>query len=879
MPKSDSRKKEKPKLLVLLDSHALIHRAFHALPSLTNPTGEPMGAVYGFTTILLRILQELKPDYLVAAFDMAGPTFRHVVYERYKAHRPKAPDELIGQFKNVRRLCEAFGIPVIEKAGFEADDVIGTLAEIVPREHKNVDVMIVTGDLDTLQLVSDRVQVYTMRKGLTDTVTYDAKAVKERYGLAPSQLADFKGLRGDPSDNIPGVKGIGEKTASELLKKYGSLEKLYQSLKQAKLSPSVREKLEKEKEEAFFSKALATINLKVPVVFSLNDAAWDGPQGKAAVEKLFYEFGFTSLLRRLGYLEEQAQEAGDKEQGGLFGETISTSAAPQPAPRKADFSGKKEIGFIKTDAGVILVTRDAHYQLTEDLVKAKEMQNTLEAERARVFFDEKAVLKSFGSQVIQPQDFDILIAAYLLRPGEREYSVERAAREAGIPANDPRRIFDIAEALKKILETKKLLHVFTDIEMPLVPILAEVEGRGMKLDLKFLSRLSSETQLSFRALEADIYKLAGFEFNINSPKQVSDALFTKLGLTDKGIRKTEGGALSTDAGELAKLKDAHPIISKILEHRELAKLMGTYIDALPKLTEPDGTLHTTLNQALTSTGRLSSSNPNLQNIPVRTEIGREIRKAFVAREGYALVSFDYSQIELRVAAAMSGDEKMKQTFFEGGDIHTMTAMEVNNLKTPAEVTREMRYAAKALNFGILYGMGPRAFAESANIPFADAKKFMAEYFNDFPRIKLFMEETLAKARRLGYVETMLGRRRYLPEINSPNWRLPAEAERMALNAPIQGTATGDIVKLAMIAVDKYLKQEARSKKQQEAAASDAGHILMQVHDELLCEIKTSDVKKLAPQIQKLMEEIYDIGVPLVVDIKVGANWEEMKPFK
>src|SRR3989338_4427778 len=593
--KSPDEARDKLIRLVVLDSHALIHRAYHALPDFSSSKGEPTGALYGLITMLIKIAADLKPDYLVAARDLPGATNRHELFEAYKATRVKAEDELVAQLSRAPKIFEAFGIPVYSAVGYEADDAIGTIVKKL-KPRKDINIVIVTGDLDTLQLVSDRVEVYTMRKGITDTVTYDAKAVKERYGLAPSQLADFKGLRGDPSDNIPGVKGIGEKTASELLKKYCSLEKLYQSLKKAKLSPSVREKLEKEKEEAFFSKALATINLKVPVAFSLGDASWDGPQGKAAVEKLFYEFGFTSLLRRLGYLEEQAQEAGDKEQSGLFGETISTLAAPQPVLRKDDFSGRKEIGFIKTDAGVILVTRDAHYQLTEDLVKAKEMQNTLEAERARVFFDEKAVLKSFGSQVIQPQDFDILIAAYLLRPGEREYSVERAAREAGIPANDPRRIFDIAEALKKILETKKLLHVFTDIEMPLVPILAEVEGRGMKLDLKFLSRLSSETQLSFRALESDIYKLAGFEFNINSPKQVSDALFTKLGLADKGIRKTEGGGLSTDAGELAKLKDAHPIISKILEHRELAKLMGTYIDALPKLTEPDGTLHTTLNQ-------------------------------------------------------------------------------------------------------------------------------------------------------------------------------------------------------------------------------------------------------------------------------------------
>ena len=885
--KNNLRKtQKKPKTLVLLDSHALIHRAFHALPSLTNPAGEPMGAVYGFATILLRILQELKPDYLAAAFDMAGPTFRHVAYERYKAQRPKAPDELVGQFKNVRRLCQAFDIPVLEQAGYEADDVIGTIAKSIAEKEKGLRITIVTGDLDTLQLVDKNISVYTMRKGLADTVTYDEKAVRERYGLAPDQLTDFKGLRGDPSDNIPGVKGIGEKTASELLKKYGSIENLYKLLKRAKLSSSLREKLEDQREEAFFSKTLATINLETPVAFSLARAEWHGPHGLAEVETLFREFGFNSLLRRLGYIGKDEKIEPSRPQSGLFGASETPAGKVPELPRSADFSKEKTLAFIAEDSKIRLASQTHTYEIPDSLIASPSLASVLEKERKRIFFDEKSVLTRFRSYVSQPDDFDILVAVYLLRPGERSYTLERSAREAGVPSREFHQwVFEIAAALEKRLRERELWKVFAEIEIPVIPILAEIEIRGMKLDLAFLANFSKEVAETLKSLEKEIYRLAGKEFNINSPQQVSEILFDTLKLGATGMRKTEGGAVSTDAGELAKIKDAHPIVLKILDYREVAKLQGTYIDALPKLVAGDGALHTTLNQTLTSTGRLSSSNPNLQNIPARTELGRRIRKAFAAREGYQLVSFDYSQIELRVAAAMSGDEKMRQTFIEGGDIHAMTAMEVNNLETKDEVTPEMRYAAKALNFGILYGMGPRAFAESAGIPFADAKRFMAEYFGDFPRIKLFMEETLAKARRLGYVETMLGRRRYLPEINSPNWRLRAEAERMAMNAPIQGSATGDIVKLAMIAVDKYLKQQARKDKRQEAAtsnvaaASDAGHILMQVHDELLCEIKTSDVKKLAPQIQKLMEEIYDIGVPLVVDIKVGANWEEMKPFK
>jgi len=863
------KKDKKQKTLVLLDSHAIIHRAFHALPSLTNPAGKPMGAVYGFATILLRILSELKPDYIAAAFDMAGPTFRHVAYERYKAQRPKAPDELIDQFQNVRRLCEAFGIPVLEKAGYEADDVIGTIATSIAKKEKDIRVMIVTGDLDTLQLVGPKVFVYTMRKGLTDTVIYDAKAVRERYGLAPAQIADFKGLRGDPSDNIPGVRGIGEKTASALLKKYGSIENLYKSLKRAKLPDSIRQKLETQKDEAAFSKALATINLDVPVALSLPKAVWHGPHGKEEIEKLFREFGFTSLLRRLGYIgRDDVIEKKIETQTGLFGALESAGKGMEDIPRNVDLAKEEKLAFIETDTGVVVVTSHHLYHIIGAASEAPLLKKILETKRTRVFFDEKAILKRAQSYEPGPDDFDILIAVYLLMPGERSYTLERAFRGAGMSAHDLGRSFAVADSLKKRLGDRGLLKVFSDIEMPIVPILAEIEARGMLLDLSFLNKLSDEAAKTLEVFEKEIYSLAGKEFNINSPKQVSEILFDTLRLAVKGMRKTESGAISTDAGELAKLKDAHPIVAKILDYREVAKLKGTYIDSLPALVGKDGALHTTLNQTLTSTGRLSSSNPNLQNIPTRTAVGREIRKAFVARRGYELVAFDYSQIELRVAAAMSGDEKMKQAFIDGRDIHAMTAMEVNNLKTLDEVTPEMRYAAKALNFGILYGMGPRAFSESAGIPFADAKQFMEEYFNDFPRIKEFMERTLATARKTGYVETMLGRRRYLPEINSPNWRLRAEAERMAMNAPIQGTATGDIVKLAMIEVHELLGQKSKVKSH--------GHILMQVHDELLCEIKKSEVANIAPKIKKVMESVYDIGVPLVVDVKVGENWGEMK---
>lgn len=861
---------KKDKILVLLDGHAIIHRAFHALAELTNESGEQMGAVYGFTTMLLRILQDLKPDYLVATFDLAGPTFRHLAYERYKAQRVATPKELSDQFAKVKKLVKAFGIPVLENEGYEADDIIGTVSKKIREQYPHVQVIIVTGDYDTFQLIQKGVRVFTMRKGVTDTVMYDEASIRKKYQLQPSQMADFKGLVGDSSDNIPGVKGVGEIAATNLLRKYKSIERLYESLPKAKLTPGLRKKLEDGREEAFFSKTLATINTEVPISLSLADAVWDGTSGRPEVEKILREFGFISLLQRLGYLKAGEKAVQPSVDGGLF--SVKTDEPLSELPSTEDFSGETRLGFFIETGVVIVATSRSLFQVSNP--REPSFKKVFEAKRERVFFDQKALLKAVGSSEIQEGDFDMLIATYLLRPGERLYTPERAAREAGIPASGRgfyQKAFQIRDALEKRLKEKKLWEVFSEIDMPTVPILAELELLGMQIDAAFLKKLSISMKKKLAVLEKEIQRLAGREFNISSPRQVAEVLFDVLKLERNGIRKTEGGAISTDARELAKLKSLHPIVEKILEHREISKLLGTYIDALPQLVDRGSALHTTLNQTMASTGRLSSSDPNLQNIPVRTEEGREIRKAFVARRGYQMVAFDYSQIELRVAAAMSGETKMQEAFRQGKDIHAMTAMQVNDLDSLDKVTREMRYAAKALNFGILYGIGPRAFAESANIDYAEARRFMAEYQKDFPKIREFMQKTLESARKNGYVETMLGRRRYIPEINSPNWRVRGDAERMAMNAPIQGTATGDIVKLAMIAVHKYL--QATSYK-----LEPAGHLLMQVHDELLCEIKVSELSKVSKEVKKIMEGIYDIGVPLVVDVKVGPNWGEMKPL-
>lgn len=882
--------------LILIDSHAVIHRAYHALPPLHTPDGEPTNAVYGFTTILLRILRELKPDFVVAAFDLPGPTFRHVAYERYKAQRPETPSDLSSQFTKVREVLAAFSIPVFEKEGYEADDIIGTIAKKLEKK-KNLEVIIVTGDMDTLQLVRPGLKVYAMKKGITETVVYDEKTVKERYGFGPRQLIDFKGLKGDSSDNIPGVKGIGEKTASELIKNFGSIEGIYKALKKgsAKISTGFAIKLRKGEEEARFSKELARIKADVPLEFNLADAEWKEVRNNSKISPLFLKLGFSSLLKRLemeevkalGVKKEQARPSFAKQ--NLGGQVILLSGAPPKKSSmyiletKKDFQKFEEsfkdnkLGVLLDKERLILVCTDKKvFQLNEKLLLAPEIKNFLENGFDLFVYDAKSLfhfLRKFGLDLPEIK-FDLLLAVYLTQPFSRDFSfLSLTPRELGrFAASDPEEkfslFFEIVKSLEVKLDEGKIKFVFEKIEMPLANILVDMEERGILLDQVFLKKLGVKVDSELTDLTKKIHQLAGENFNINSSQQLARVLFEKLGISVKGLRKTEkGGVVSTGASELEKLKKEHPIIEKILVYRELNKLKTTYIDALPELIDSKtGRLHTTFNQTGTSTGRLSSSSPNLQNIPIMSKYGREIRKAFVAGKDFELVSFDYSQIELRVAAHLADDKKMIEAFNKGLDIHKMTASEIYNI--PLEkITPELRRAAKTLNFGILYGMGSSALAESTGLSREEAKKFIQEYFHDFSGVREYVERTKKNVEENGYTETLFGRRRYIPEIYSSNWQLKREAERMAVNAPIQGSATGDIVKMAMIKINEWVKKEKLEKEVR---------MLLQVHDELLFEVKKELVEKVAPKIKDLMEGVTKLKVPLVTEIKVGPNWGEQK---
>lgn len=872
------------KKLILIDTHAVIHRAYHALPPLSTPPssarpqGEPINAVYGFTTILLRILRELKPDYLAAAFDLSGPTFRHVAYERYKAHRPETPSDLSGQFAKTEELLEAFGIPVFKKEGYEADDIIGTMVKKLEKKN-GVEVIIVTGDMDTLQLVRPGVRVYAMKKGITDTVIYNEKAVTLRYGFRPDQLIDFKGLKGDPSDNIPGVKGIGEKTATDLIKTYGSIEGIYKQIKKdaRKFPNALFVKLKEGEEDARLSRELATINCGAPIEFDLESIACRDKERAAEVKTLFQKFGFFSILKR--FEQERATKA-PGEQAALAIAVPERKIEVKDLAAWSDLAQAKEVGLAVVEDTLYIVVPDRKevLRVLPSLLHPKSASSFFKDNTVVAVYDGKTVIHFLRKHKIATPKigFDIMIASYLVSPSSRDFSYTAIiTRELGRTASDnvPEELVHLLE-LGKILKARVALYdvesVLADIELPLTAALADMEERGILIDRKFLKNLGTRVDHEIEELVQKIYELAGAPFNINSPRQLSSVLFETLGIKTYGLRKTaKGGAISTRESELEKLKSQHPIIEHVLKYRELAKLKSTYIDVLPTLVNPKTKrVHTTFHQTGTVTGRLSSSDPNLQNIPVQSEHGREVRRAFIAEDGYDLVSFDYSQIELRVAAHMAGDEKMIEAFERGVDIHRLTAAEIYNLPLE-EISAEQRRAAKTLNFGVLYGMGPQAFSEATGFSLEDAKKFIQEYFSDFSGVRDYITRTKRFAEENGYVATLLGRKRPMPEMASSNWQMKREAERMAVNMPLQGTAA-DIVKLAMIKIDRWVEENNFSR--------DAC-LLLQVHDELVFEIKKEKTKKIVPEIKKIMESIIKLKVPLVVDIKTGKNWGEQTSLR
>ncbi|MBI4092333.1 MAG: DNA polymerase I [Candidatus Kerfeldbacteria bacterium] len=820
--------------LVIVDGNALIHRSFHALPPLSTKKGELVNAVYGFAAVLLKMFRELKPTHVVVCFDRREKTFREKEFAEYKATRVKAPQELYDQIPRVKQLVESFNIPILEKAGYEADDLIGTIAAKVDGVEK----VIVTGDQDTLQLVDDEVSVYTLKKGLGETITYNPSSVKERFGITPGQLIDFKALRGDPSDNIPGVDGIGEKTAAVLLQKFGTLEKLYEALEKdsppvKKLPAGVREKLRKDKKNAFLSKRLATIVKNVPIQFSLAEAArkrYDRQQ----VVKLFQDLEFTSLLSKL------PEDGKEKHQAAL-----DLQSHDVPRKKGHDYqlvadsqSFKRLLTLLKVQPALTIDTETTgldplqarilgiSFSWKEGLAYFASLQGDWLEQLKPILEDPKiakhghnlkydlSVLKTAGID-LRGMTFDTMIASYLLNPGSRahgldqlvfeEFGYEMQPIEALIGPPGKKQLpmesvpveklswyscedADYTERLVKKLQPPlakaRLIKLFDEIEMPLSAVLATMERNGVKIDTDFLRQMSKEVGQKLKRIEAAIFKQAGLEFNVSSPIQLKEVLFEKLNISTKGLGKTKTG-ISTAADQLEKLKGEHPIVEKILEYRELAKMKSTYLDALPELVNPvDGRVHTSFNQTVAATGRLSSSDPNLQNIPIRSELGAEIRKAFIAERGNRILAADYSQFELRIAASIANVKKMIESFRENEDIHARTAAEIHGIPLD-KVTKEIRRTAKEVNFGVLYGMGPSGLAQRQRISREEAQAFIEKYYVVYHELKEWIEETIALSHKLGYAETLFGRRRYLPELHSSNPMIRAAAERMAVNMPTQ----------------------------------------------------------------------------------------------
>ncbi|MEK7631609.1 MAG: DNA polymerase I [Patescibacteria group bacterium] len=916
-----------PKVL-LVDGNAIIHRSFHALPPLTAKDGTLVNAVYGFATALMKALKDIKPTHVAVAFDMKGPTFRDDIYDQYKATRVKAAQELYDQIPLAHDLVAAFGFPVVEQQGVEADDVIGTLSHRLAKEKAHV--VILTGDMDTMQLVSKNVSVYSLRKGLNDTVLYTPKDVVVRYGFGPEDIIDYKALRGDPSDNIPGVKGVGEKTATELIKQFHTIEQMYRVLehspqKAKNLSEKLKEKLMLEKENAYMSKKLATIKLDVPLHFTIDEAKVHSADA-AKLHELFVKWGFKSLVAKIPQLagEEQvgklaSQQVGEQEiqpsRQSLFGEKSSkhTYTLVNDEQSFKAFLGelqKQEVFVFDTettslnpyDAKLLGISfswkaGEAYYVNVQNHAGwLKTLKDIFENPKVGKWghnckYDGK-VLALAGINV-SPLAFDSMIASYLLNSGSRAHSLdalafnefghqmipieeligkkgkdqitmEQVAAEtiAEYSGEDADYTYRLVKKFSPQLLSLKLQKLFDDIEMPLIPVLQHIELAGVKIDSKFLAKLGKSMSTTIKKLEKQIHGYAKTDFNIKSPLQLTEVLFTTLKLSSEGLKKTKTG-ISTAVDELEKLQGKHPIIDDIMEYRELTKLLSTYIETLPELVQKQtGRVHTDFNQTVAATGRLSSNDPNLQNIPIRTELGREIRKAFIAEKGFQLVSVDYSQIELRVVASMAKEQKMIDAFKHGADIHQATAADIFGIPV-GEITKDQRNAAKEVNFGVLYGMGAYGLASRKKISREKAQDFIDRYFASRPKVAKYLEDTKAQARKRGYVETLFGRRRNLPEINSSNGQIRAQAERIAVNLPVQGTAA-DILKMAMIACDKGLPN-----------VSPKSRMILTVHDELVFEVPDADVKKVSAFVKQTMEGVYDLAAPLVADVKVGENWGEM----
>ncbi len=865
------------KRIFLLDGHSLLHRAFHALPVLTTTQGEYTNAVYGFTVTLFRLLEEYKPDSLYVAFDVSAPTFRHEAYEEYKATREKMPEELRPQVGLLKELLDRFGIPRLELEGYEADDIIGTAAYLA--EQQGNEAVIVTSDRDALQLVSQHVTVMLTRPGKKDVDMVDLQRLREGYSLDPEQVPELKGLMGDSSDNIPGVRGVGEKTAMKLLAQYANLEELYEHIEDQK--GKLKERLVDNKDQAFMSRSLAQIRRDVPLDMDMQRSI--EPQ-RGELEQMFVRLEFRSLLPKLPEIfgweqrDTETNSAAETTAGTWIKVSEESLAEFQEFLAQQDLiSCAPNVTGHAPDCGmesVMVVASGKAWYLDGD-TPAEGWQRLFKAASADVRLvcpDAKEWLRSTVTlDVPCCLHVDGVLAAYVLDPAAPTDLDSLSQRFGGRPpvaaGSEPEalaaqavRMEELASILEESLRTDELWELYHDVELPLARILSEMEYHGIAVDPKHLEDLSQTMAKRLDKLTDEIHEMAGETFNINSPKQLGKILFEKLELPV--IKRTKTGP-STSAEVLEELQD-HPIVAKILEFRQISKLKSTYADALGQLIHKDTQrIHTTFNQTVTATGRLSSTNPNLQNIPVRTEAGRDLRKAFVAPAGRKLLAADYSQIELRVLAHIAQDEKMLQAFSDGRDIHTQTAAEILNV-APEDVTKEQRGAAKAINFGIVYGISAFGLARNTKITQEKAQNYIDQYFQRYPKIKEYMDRTVKEARQQGYVTTILHRRRYLPDIKARNYSQRSFAERTAMNSPIQGSAA-DIIKLAMLRVHKRLQDE-----------NSEALLLLQVHDELVLEVPEAEVKQCAKILVEEMGSAVELSVPLDVDVQAGDNWKEME---
>jgi DNA polymerase-1 len=908
--------------LLLVDGHNLVYRAFHAMPALSNSRGEMTNAAYGFTSMLFKALNDTTPTYAIAAFDLPGPTFRHEKFAAYKAQRSRAPAELSAQFPWAREVVEALGIPIIEVPTFEADDVIGTLA--VKAEAAGLDVIILTGDLDTLQLVTEHIRVYASRRGISETIIYDLDKVHERYGFEPPLVVDFKALQGDPSDNIPGVPGIGEKTAMSLVQQYGPLENVLDAV--PSMPPGrVRRALEEHMDQARLSKWTATIVVDVDVHLPL-EAARLFHYDETEVRELFDRLEFRSLLPRLpgrtpdvdmppssiesraeeipvGDLQDpttdvavilDAHEATDAVERIRAAGSFAVRTVVEGNPRTGDLIGVA-IAPTGTDTAYYLpVWHSSLVEHNADAAAVSAIEDLLaDASIPKRGYDLKREVLAWRRRgiAVRGLHFDALLAAYLtnarlkvptlpvlahdlcaLRVDAEEslFGSGRSKRgTADIPVDEAAAYYGVwiglidpvGAALTQQMERANATRLHDEMELPLVPILAAMEVEGVAVDCDLLGSISAEMHTRITEIEQEIQETAGYTFNPGSTQQLGRFLYDDLGLASG--RKTKTGR-STDADTLETLRGEHPVVEQILEWRQLTKLKSTYVDALPLLCTADSRVHTSFNQAVATTGRLSSSDPNLQNIPVRTQWGQRIRRAFHADTGQRLVSADYSQVELRVLAHVTGEVELIAAFQRGEDIHRRTAAEVYSV-APEDVTADMRRIAKVVNFGVVYGLSDFGLARDTGMSRDEAHTFIDAYFTNFPAVTAYLEQVRNHAREYGWVETFIGRRRYIADIRAANRQLRFAAERMAVNMPIQGGAA-DIMKQAMILVDGALR--------------DAGlrsRILLQVHDELLLEAPAEEIDALIPLLRERMGAAEALKVPLEVDVKVGDNWGEMTP--